>query len=161
MQLRTLYEEREKRITPGLYDYEFYKVYNYEESKYFKINHYPSERKPDYFRKIFKDKEFLSPVSYSINSRYEKISTLKELGKSYHATNRLRGVKYDAEDKYYTVTNNTENRLDKISQIFYNTPIYWWTIAHANNIFDCFIIPRGVTLRIPTMNNINNRYFNK
>lgn len=160
MELRSLYKEREKRITPGLYDYEFYKTYNYEQSKYFKINQYPSERKPDYFRKIFKDKEFLSPVLYSYNSRYKKISTLKELGKSYHVTNRIRGVGYDSADKFYTVDNNTENRLDKISQMFYETPIYWWAIAQANNIFDCFDIPRGTTLRIPTSTKIYDRYFN-
>lgn len=159
MKVRYQSEIRQSQIPRGQYDLEFYKSYNYEESKYFKINHYPSERKPDYFRKIFKDKEFLSPATYSNHSRYEKISTLKELGKSYHVTNRIRGVRYDSEDKYYTVTNNTENRLDKISQMYYDTPIYWWAIAHANNIFDCFNVPRGKVLRIPTMNNINTRYF--
>ena len=40
MQIRTTYQEREKRITPGLYDLEFYRQYNYEESKYFKIGIY-------------------------------------------------------------------------------------------------------------------------
>lgn len=160
MKLTTSYKEREKRITPGLYDYEFYKFYNYEESKYFKINHYPSERKPDFFRKIYKDEEFLPPIIYSNKSRYEKVPTIKELGKSHHATNRIRGVRYDTEDIYYTVTNDTENRLDKISQMYYDTPTYWWAIAHANNIFDAFNVPRGKTLRIPTYNNINYRYFN-
>lgn len=142
------------------YDYEFYKSYNYEKSKYFKINYYPSEHKPAYFRWEYKDTEFLSPASYSFNSRYEKISTLSEFGKSYHVTNRLRGVDYSDEDYYYEVTNETENRLDKISQIHYNTPNYWWAIAHANNIFDAFNIPRGIKLRIPTINNIEKLYFN-
>ena len=146
MKLRSSYVEREKRITPGEYDLEFYRQYNHEESRYFKINHYPSEHKPDYFRWEYEDKTFLSPVAYSNNSRYEKVNTLKELGKSYHVTNRIRGVKYDNSDVYYTVTNDTENRLDKISMIYYKTPIYWWAIAHANNIFDCFNIPQGMIL---------------
>lgn len=153
MNIRSEYGEREKRVTPGQYDYEFYKTYNYESSKYFKINHYPSERKPSFFRWNYQDKEFLSPAQYSYNSRYEKISTLKELGKSYHVTNRIRGVPYSNEDIYYEVTNDTENRLDKISNIFYNTPIYWWIIAHANNIFDSFNIKRGTMLRIPPLTN--------
>ena len=84
---------------------------------------------------------------------------MSELGKSYHATNRIRGVKRSDTDIYYTVTNETENRLDKISQMYYGSPIYWWGIAHANNLFDSFKIPRGMVLRIPSMNNISNRYF--
>ena len=118
MKVRSIYKEREKRIIPGLYDPEFYRTYNYEESKYFKINHYPSERKPAYFRWNYKDKEFLSPIKYSYNSRYSKVNILKETGKSYHATNRIRGVAYSKSDSYYEVTNETENRLDKISYMF-------------------------------------------
>ena len=159
MNIRSEYGEREKRVTPGQYDYEFYKTYNYESSKYFKINHYPSERKPSFFRWNYQDKEFLSPAQYSYNSIYEKISTLKELGKSYHVTNRIRGVAYSDIDKYYTVDNSTQNRLDKISMMFYHTPRLWWAIAHANNIFDAFNVPRGKVLRIPPVTSIGQRYF--
>ena len=158
MKVRSMYKEREKRITPGLYDSEFYRAYNYEESKYFKINHYPSERKPAYFRWTYEDKKLLSPITYSYNSRYSKVSVLKEESKSYHATNRIRGVAYNEGDSYYEVTNETENRLDKISYKFYNTPEYWWAIAHANNIFDCFNVSRGTKLRIPSFINIINKY---
>lgn len=150
---------RDKLITPGQYDLEFYKDYGYEESKYFKINHYPSEHKPDFFRYEYKDKEFLSPVQYDNISRYEKIFTLKEYGKQYHVTNRLRGVKHSSNDVYYIVDNNTENRLDKISLIYYNSPNYWWIIAHANNIFDSFTeVYRGRRLRIPPLSSIFNYY---
>lgn len=158
MELKHKYEERERLVTPGQYDLEFYREYNFEESKCFKINHYPSEHKPDYFRRIYKDKEFLSPVKYEHVSRYETISTMKELGKQYHVTNRIRGVKYCDEDIYYIVDNNTENRLDKISLMHYDTPIYWWIIAHANNIFDAFDIPRGTRLRIPPLSSIYGYY---
>lgn len=160
MKIRSFYEEREKRITPGLFDSEFYKTYNYEESRHYKINHYPSERKPDYFRKVYKDSEILSPAIYSHHSRYEKINTMNELGKPHHVTNRLRWVIIDnKEDQYYTVTNDTVNRLDKISYLFYNTPDYWWAIAYANNIFDCFNVPRDKVLRIPILANITKQYF--
>lgn len=158
MELKHKYEERERLVTPGQYDLEFYREYNFEESKYFKINHYPSERKPDYFRWNYKDKEFLSPVKYEHVSRYATINTMKELGKQYHVTNRVRGVKYTNDDTYYIVDNNTENRLDKISLIHYDTPVYWWIIAHANNIFDAFNIPRGTQLRIPPLSSIYGYY---
>ena len=163
MEVRHKYEQRNPKIIPGQYDLEFYRKYNYEESKHYKINHYPSDRKPDFFRKIYKDEPFLSPVTYNFNSRYAKINTKKELGKSYHVTNRIRGVKYDNQnDKYYVVTNMTENRLDIISNMYYGTPIYWWGIAHANNIFDAFTeIKRGRKLRIPPLQNILSYYCNK
>ena len=161
MNVRQEYQEREKRVIPGQYDLEFYKSYNYEESKYFKINHYPSEHKPDYFRKVYKDKELLSPSSYSWSSRYQKVNTLKELGKSYHATNRIRFIEYNDNDTYYEVTNMTENRLDLISLQFYNSPIYWWVIAEANFIFDSLTeVYRGRKLRIPNLSVIYNRYTN-
>lgn len=152
MELRHENEIREKLVTPGQYDLEFYRSYNYEESKYFKINQYPSEHKPDFFRRIYKDKEFLSPATYSKMSRYETLSTLKELGKQYHVTNRKRFVNYSNDDIFYEVTNMTENRLDLISLIHYNSPIYWWIIAEANYIFDALTeIPRGTMLRIPPL----------
>lgn len=152
MELRHENEIREKLVTPGQYDLEFYRTYNYEESKYFKINHYPSEHKPDFFRKEYKDKEFLRPAKYSINSRYETINTMKELGKQHHVTNRKRFVSKSDYDIYYEVTNMTQNRLDLISAIHYNTPIYWWIIAEANYIFDAFNdVPRGKVLRIPLL----------
>jgi hypothetical protein len=159
MELRHEYEIREKLVTPGQYDLEFYKSYNYEESKYYKINHYPSEHKPDFFRRIYKDKEFLSPMSYSTMSRYETINTLKDVGKSYHVTNRKRFIKRTDGDIYYEVTNMTENRLDLISLIHYNTPIYWWIIAEANYIVDSFNdVYRGMILRIPPLMSALSKY---
>ena len=159
MELRHKNEMRENLTTPGQYDLAFYRRYNYEESKYFKINHYPSTHKSDFFRREYNDKEFLSPKIYHVTSRYEKIQTIKDSGIEYHSTNRIRGVKYSASDKYYTVTNMTKNRLDIISNVFYNTPIYWWVIAEANVIFDVFNdVYVGRTLRIPQLMSINDRY---
>ena len=157
MELRHKYEEREKITTPGQFDLEFYRKYNYEESKYFKINHYPSERKPDFFRWEYKDKEFLSPAKYSTVSRYSKVQTIKELGKQYHVTNRRRWITPHDNDTYYKVTNMTQQRLDLISLMFYQTPTYWWAIAYANNIFDSFNdVYVGRRLRIPAIESIIN-----
>ena len=160
MEIRQKYSEREKQITPGQYDLEFYKNYNYEDKVNFKINHYPSERKPDYFRKVYEDVKLLSPRKYIHHSRYENIKTLTEKGKPHHVTNRLRGVQKTNADIMFTVDNLTLNRLDKISYKFYDTPNYWWVIAHANNIFDAFTeIPRGKILRIPPISSIIGHYF--
>ena len=74
-------------------------------------------------------------------------------------TNRLRGVYKSDSDKTYIVDNNTEDRLDKISLIFYDTPIYWWAIAQANFLVDVFNVKRGTILRIPDLSNVQKMYF--
>lgn len=159
MELRHQYQEREKVVIPGQFDLNFYKDYNFEESKYFKINQYVSENKPDYIRWFYKDKELLPPIEYSKDSRYEKVSTMKELGKCYHVINKIRGVPYSDDDKYYEVTNMTENRLDLISLKFYGSSNYWWIIAHANFIYDALTeIKRGMKLRIPPLSSVYNYY---
>lgn len=159
MKVRHQSEIREIQMPRGQYDLEFYRTYNYEESKHFKINHYPSERKPDYIRWHYSDLKFLSPASYSTLSRYSKVPTLKELGKQYHATNRKRFVFYSSDDVIYTVTNMTQNRLDLISLEMYNSPIYWWVIAEANFIFDPFTeVYLGMKLRIPPLDSAISRY---
>ena len=158
MEVRSRYKEPKKRITPGQYDLEFYRKYNYEESKHFKINHYPSNKKPHYFRWVYEDEPMLLPVNYIHNSRYKNVPTLKMEGKAYHATNRLRGVVESEGDVYYTVDNNTENRLDKISLMYYNSPIYYWIIAQANQIYDTLNVPRDTVLRIPPLNSVYGHY---
>jgi len=159
MIIKERYHKREPRLVPGQYDLEFLRQYNYEESKHFKINHYPSQKKPAYFRWEYNDEPFYSPIIYKRSGRYNNIKIMKELGKSYHTTNRLRGIKYTDNDSFHIVTNETENRLDKISQLYYNTPIYWWIIAHANNIFDSLTeVVRDRQLRIPPLSSIQNYY---
>lgn len=153
------YHQRQINNESGRYDEEFYREYENEKSRYYKLNQYPSERKPDYYRWYYEDEPLLNPRQYNSSSRYSKVPTMKVLGKTYHATNRYRGVKYTNGDTTYIVTNSTANRLDKISTIFYNDPKYWWVIAHANNIFDAFNdLPRGKKLRIPPLSSIQGYY---
>ena len=159
MQLRHKPIEREKRLSPGKIDQEFYKSYNYEDSKHFKINHYPSERKPDYFRTIYNDLTELSPAIYSHNSRYKNIKRVKTMGKSYHVFNRFNGVKGSNEDLYHRVINGEVGRLDKIAQKYYGDASYWWIIAEANRMKDPLtetVLNRA--LRIPPFNSIIGYY---
>ena len=161
MLIRSNNNERAVRVNPGQYDNEFVRRYNYEESKNFKINYYPDQLKPDYFRWKYSDKQFYNPVKYSIPSRYERVLTLKDDTKLYHATNRYRGIKRSNNDQWYTVTNQTINRLDLIAQQYYGDSNYWWVIAHANNIFDALNdIYVGKILRIPPISSINGHYIN-
>ena len=62
------------------------------------------------------------------------------------------------ENKRYTVTGATQNRLDVISQKFYGTPQLWWLIAFANNIIDPFTeVTAGIRLVIPPREEVWNK----
>ena len=150
---------RERAVVPGQYNLQFYRKYEYEELGDFKQNQHLSDKKPDFFRVNYKDLQLLPPALYSNNSRYSKVPTVKQLGQSYHATNRIRFIPRSSNDTVFEVTNSTENRLDRISLICYNDPQYWWVIAEANFIFDAISdIPVGATLRIPPLDAILGLY---
>lgn len=51
-------------------------------------------------------------------------------------TNSLKDVVFDQSDTQYTVEPGTEHRLDLISLKFYDSALYDWVIADANNISD-------------------------
>ena len=91
-----------------------------------------------------------SPIKYFHNSRYNKVNTLKELGKSYHVINKY--VKCPSTNfTTFKVTNEYVNRLDKIALKFYNDETYWWLIGYFNNIYDCLNIPLNSILFIPNL----------
>lgn len=50
---------------------------------------------------------------------------------------------------YHKVSIKEANRLDLIAFNYYGDSSMWWLIAIANNIIDPFIIPAGLTLKIP------------
>lgn len=140
---------------------------------YFVYNMYPSKQKPDIFRPVYLPLKYYSPRSYKEVSRYKYIRTLRTKrdvhpnkfipqsqertgAKPYHETIYRRGVRRSDSDQYHIVTDITENRLDIISQMYYNTPNFWWVIAQANasTLFNVFDIPRGTTLRIPSLTSL-------
>jgi hypothetical protein len=109
-------------------------------------------------REYFDSIEYLSPIVYKNASRYSKLRTIQDDdGKIYHETWFQKVIDKSSDDKYYTVTEDTENRLDVISNIYYNTPRYWWVVALANYIIDPFDVPMGTSLRIPPLVSLYNK----
>lgn len=53
------------------------------------------------------------------------------------------------EDEFWSVQAGFENRLDLISYKFYGSPLYWWAIAAASNIYNPLDVAVGTVLRIP------------
>ena len=98
---------------------------------------------------------YLTSEYYNYVSRYAKIRRIQDNNEIFHETYNNYKIPESSSDKYVTVNNATENRLDIISVRYYRSPIMWWVIALANNIIDPFTeIPAGTVLRIPAMTSI-------
>ena len=108
-------------------------------------------------REHFSGIEYMSPILHTNNSRYKNIRTIQDdEGNIYHESWVQQTVDKSSNDEYYIVTEQSENRLDIIANIYYNTPRYWWVIALANYIIDPFDIPIGTQLRIPPLISLYN-----
>ena len=60
-------------------------------------------------------------------------------------------VAIDETDLVYEVQQGITNRLDLISDHFYQTPELWWVLALVNNIQDPLVgFEVGVKIRVPT-----------
>lgn len=114
---------------------------------------------PDFvseLREEFQQRKYMKPINYSNNSRYKNLRTLfdEERKVIVHENWNPLFVTEANTDTFYTVTLDTENRLDIIANAYYDSPRYWWVIALANNIDDPFDVPIGMTLRIPSISNV-------
>lgn len=93
----------------------------------------------------------VSPVD--LNNRYaftQKVSTINNLT-VYDVYHKIE-IPISSDDIYHVVTQTQDGRLDIIAQMYYNDASLWWMIAVANNMVDPFIVPAGVTLRVPSLN---------
>lgn len=139
----------------------------------FHFNQFPSKERPDAVREIHEPLVYYEPQSYSSRSRYEKVMTLKRphvihtnkfmpqpfersRSKPYHETVSRRVIPVSEEDQYYVVTSTDANRLDILAFKFYNDCSLWWILADANPSlrFNPYNVPRGSTVRIPSMSTI-------
>ena len=122
---------------------------------------YIGEVSPSYLedtREQFTSIEYLQKILYKNASRYKNLRTIQDDdGKIYHETWFQKVIEHTAEDQYFTVTIDEQNRLDIIALKYYNTPRYWWVIALANYIIDPFDVPIGTKLRIPPLASLYNK----
>ena len=110
------------------------------------------------YRKVYTERKYYNPVLYKNASRYTNIRTLKDDDGTLYDENWIQKfVDKSADDQYMTVSLREENRLDIISNDYYNTPNYWWVIALGNYIIDPFTIPVGTYLRIPQISSLYNQ----
>lgn len=110
------------------------------------------------YREIFNQVEYLDPRLYKNASRYKNLRRIQDdtTKKIYHENWIQKIIETSENDSYYTVTKAEEGRLDIISNMYYNTPKYWWVVALANYIIDPFDIPVGTYLRIPPLISLYN-----
>ena len=107
------------------------------------INH------PSDIRRKYYTRPYYTPKQYPNNCRYKNVRRLKDekTGKVFHETVPQIFITQSDEDVYYTVTNETKDRLDIIANEYYGTAKYWWVIAQANYIIDPFDVPVRNTIK--------------
>lgn len=71
------------------------------------------------------------------------------------STREIEDIRISSSDIFHTVKANEVSRLDLIANTYYKTPLLWWVIAQANNIYDPITpLTVGTVLRIPTLENL-------
>lgn len=98
------------------------------------------------------------PRMYGKSSRYCNTKRIYDtkFNMYYHRFGDLFDIPETDDDVFHKVTIKDENRLDIIANNYYNEALYWWIIACANNIMDCFNVPEGTVLRIPPLTTLYN-----
>lgn len=85
------------------------------------------------------------------SSRYKNLRRIiDDEGDEYVESYERIDIRTTSKDQYHTVDASEENRLDLISNKYYGTPLLYWIIAEANDIYDMFEVPTGTILRIPS-----------
>lgn len=91
------------------------------------------------------------------SSRYKYMWRIEDKqGNIYQETSDKITIPISSGDQYCEVTPEVEGRLDLISHQYYGTPLLWWVIAEASNIFNPLEIPVGTVLRIPPRSTLYN-----
>lgn len=84
-------------------------------------------------------------------SRYKRMWRIRDdEGDLYQETYDEPELTNRSDDQLHQVQPGEENRLDIVSNIYYSSPLYWWIIAQASEIFDPTVVPVGTILRIPS-----------
>lgn len=95
-------------------------------------------------------------------ARYKEFRQQQNIrGKRYYINGILPPVPLNVNDIYIITV--AGDRLDRLSQEFFNTPKYWWVISAANpNKFkkDSYWVEPGVQIRIPINPSSYVDYFN-
>lgn len=85
------------------------------------------------------------------DSRYRRMwRVVDDSGDFYQETMDMHEIPKRSDDKIHYVQAGEENRLDLISHKYYNSPLYWWVIAQASDIYNPLDVPVGTVLRIPS-----------
>ena len=89
------------------------------------------------------------------DSRYKNLERIQytENEEIIETQNKIT-IPYSVNDKSYTVQVGEEGRLDLISNKVYGTPMYWWILAQASNIYDPFSISVGDRIRVPSLSTV-------
>lgn len=98
--------------------------------------------------------EELKPINkpfVRIMSRFRQQPILQEGGDEFFSTFYMREYPYSSDDIYHEIKAGEEGRLDLLAYYYYQSPLLWWIIAEANNIFHPLKdVKAGAVIRIPS-----------
>lgn len=98
---------------------------------------------------------YAKPRVYKHVSRYGIYrQIIDDESNTYTETTNPTPVAMSDDDIYHEVQNSEENRLDIISNKYYNSPQFWWVIAMANDFVDPFYVKPGTLVRIPKFSSL-------
>jgi hypothetical protein len=97
--------------------------------------------------------EELKPINkpfVRIMSRLRNQPILRDGEHEFFSTFYIRQYPFNPDDIYHEIKAGEQGRLDLLSYHYYQTPLLWWIIAEANDIFHPMrdTVP-GTVIRIP------------
>lgn len=88
------------------------------------------------------------------DSRYKLLDRISEDDTTYIESQNRLDILLTENDIYHEVTPEESYRMDLISYNYYGSPLYWWAIALASNIYDPLSVRTGDILRIPPISTV-------
>lgn len=97
-------------------------------------------------------------ATFKQESRYRN-ATVTEIAKNgeveeYVVLRKISDIPLTGEDKYVTITQQSQFRPDIISNEVYGTPDYGWAIMETNNIRSFVELKQRLRLRIPPLSSL-------
>jgi hypothetical protein len=84
-----------------------------------------------------------------VTSRYVSASIILYEGKLAFPIYKNKQVRLSPNDQHYEITQDMEYRPDKVSNMFFGAPDFWWRIMEANGMKDILEFREGKNIILP------------
>ena len=92
--------------------------------------------------------KYLNPFDYPHISRYRGLRQIADMEKDHISLETTNPWQSRLPIRWYTVSQQQENRLDLLAKELYGSEMYSWVIVRMNNISDGYSIPAGTKIAV-------------